>query len=126
MHKNNKPYLKKARKQLRSNGTSAEATLWLHLKNKQLDGRRFRRQFSIDNCILDFYCPSEKLAVELDGAHHYTPAGMASDINRDGFLNDMGVVVLRFENKLVFENIDYVLSEIKRHFLSHSVLKKND
>ncbi|WP_255518216.1 endonuclease domain-containing protein [Fulvivirga sp. M361] len=64
----NKPELKKFRKELRNNGTSAEATLWTMLKNKQLEGRKFRRQYSVGYYILDFYCTSERLAIELDGA----------------------------------------------------------
>ena len=49
------------RKELRSNGTKYEATLWLILKNRQIDGVRFRRQFSVGEYILDFYCPELKL-----------------------------------------------------------------
>lgn len=113
---NNKPSLKTFRKDLRNNGTPAEATLWLSLKNKQLDGRKFRRQFSVENYILDFYCPSEKLAVELDGADHYTEAGSEYDEERTRFLNSKGIKVIRFENKEVFENIGGVLDEIKRSF----------
>ena len=55
------------RKELRSNGTKYEATLWLILKNRQIDGVRFRRQFSVGEYILDFYCPELKLGIELDG-----------------------------------------------------------
>ena len=55
------------RKELRSNGTKYEATLWLILKNRQIDGVRFRRQFSVGEYILDFYCPELKLGIELTG-----------------------------------------------------------
>ena len=57
----NKPELKKVRKHLRNNSTSAEAVLWLYLKNKQIDGMRFRRQFSVGFYVIDFYCPKAKL-----------------------------------------------------------------
>ena len=63
------------RKELRSNGTKYEATLWLILKNRQIDGVRFRRQFSVGEYILDFYCPELKLGIELDGQGHYTIEG---------------------------------------------------
>ena len=92
---NNLKYLEQKRKYLRSNLTSAEATLWLTLKNRQLDNRRFRRQFSVGNYILDFYCPSEKLAIELDGQHHFTEAGKAYDKQRDDYLKNQGIKVLR-------------------------------
>ncbi|MEP7265669.1 MAG: endonuclease domain-containing protein [Bacteroidota bacterium] len=110
---NNLPYLIKKRKSLRNNGTSAEATLWLALKGKQLDGRKFRRQHSIANYILDFYCPSEKINIELDGAHHFTEKGTEQDKIRDEFLNGLGIQVIRIENKEVFENMENVLEMIK-------------
>ncbi len=59
----NRKYLKKYRRKLRNNLTPAEATLWLHLKNKQLNARRFRRQFSVNNYILDFYCNKLNLKI---------------------------------------------------------------
>ena len=113
----NKKVLTEKRKQLRSNGTSAEAVLWNRLKEKQLDGRKFRRQFSINNYIVDFYCTTEKLAIELDGQNHFTQAGSANDYERDQNLKAQGVTVLRFENEVVFKNIEGVLDEIKRHFM---------
>ncbi len=67
------------RKELRSNGTKYEATLWLILKNRQIDGVRFRRQFSVGEYILDFYCPELKLGIELDGQGHYTIEGSLRD-----------------------------------------------
>lgn len=118
---NNRPELKENRKQLRNNLTSAEATLWRFLKGKQLDGRRFRRQFSVENYILDFYCPAEKLAVELDGADHYTTAGFEYDEERTKFLNAQGIKVIRFENIEVFQALESVLEEIKSNFTSPPV-----
>jgi very-short-patch-repair endonuclease len=113
---NNRPILKKFRKDLRNNLTSAEATLWKFLKGKQLEGRKFRRQFSVENYILDFYCPSEQLAIELDGAHHLTAAGQEYDTERTKVLNSHGITVIRFENKEVFEALEAVLNKIKGSF----------
>jgi very-short-patch-repair endonuclease len=112
----NKESLTPVRKQLRTQGTSEEAKLWLALKNKQLQGRKFRRQHSINNFIVDFYCATERLIVELDGAHHYTVAGNLSDGERDEYLNAMDIKVLRFENRLVREHLDLVLAEILGNF----------
>jgi hypothetical protein len=67
---NNLPHLKTFRQKLRNNLTPAEAKLWAYIKNSQVEGRKFRRQHSVDNYILDFYCPSERLAIELDGQGH--------------------------------------------------------
>jgi len=93
-----------------------EAMLWKNLKNKQLEGRRFRRQFSVNNYILDFYCPSEKLALEIDGEGHYTVEGKNKDAVRDKNLQSIGIKVLRFENVKIRVAMDYVLEKIKYHF----------
>ena len=113
---NNAPQLKALRKELRNNLTPAEAALWKALQRGQIKGRKFRRQHSFGKYILDFYCPAEKLAVELDGRHHFSDAGLAADEERTGFLNSHGIKVLRFENKEVFENLEGVLQEIRNAF----------
>lgn len=112
----NQHYLKGHRKELRQNLTPAEAALWKALQGGQLDGRKFRRQHSFGNYILDFYCPAEKLAVELDGRHHFSDAGFEAESERTAFLNCHGIRVLRFENKVVFEQLDGVLEEIRLAF----------
>jgi very-short-patch-repair endonuclease len=109
----NLKYLKEKRQALRNNPTPAERELWKYLQNKQLDGYKFRRQFSVGNYILDFYCTAVKLAVELDGAPHFTEEGKSYDKNRDEYLNSQGIRVLRFENNEVLETIENVLNTIK-------------
>jgi len=116
MQLNNLKHLRSNRKRLRNNLTPAEASLWKLLQGKQLGGNKFRRQHSVGNYILDFYCPAEKLAIELDGAGHYTEEGLIKDEIRTQFLNAFGIKVLRFENKLVFEKTELVLEEISRSF----------
>lgn len=112
----NRPELKQQRKKLRNNSTSAEAILWNKLKQRQLNGRKFRRQHSIGNYIVDFYCPEEKLVIELDGETHFWQDGIEYDQKRTLYLINMDIQVIRFENKWIFEDIDYVLKEIKNHF----------
>ncbi len=114
---NNLKRLEANRKKLRNNATSAEEMLWIFLKKRRLAGRKFRRQFSVQNYILYFYCVDEKLAIELDGQHHYTKQGKILDAERDAFLREQGIRVLRFENKKVFENLKEVLEEIEKSFL---------
>ncbi len=113
---NNRPYLKTFRKELRNNLTPAEAKFWTLVQNSKLEGRKFRRQHSVGNYILDFYCPSEKLAIELDGEVHFNETAQLKDAERTLFLNYFGIKVLRFENKLVFEQTEQVLDEIKESF----------
>ena len=112
---NRKP-LKEFRKDLRNNLTPAEAVMWNALQKKQLNGRKFRRQHSISNYIVDFYCPKEKLVIELDGAGHFTPEGSDRDEKRDAYINSIGIKVLRFENRDVFNNLDAVLDVISSNF----------
>jgi very-short-patch-repair endonuclease len=110
---NNRPAQKASRRHLRTNGTSAEAALWLRLKQRQVRGRRFRRQHSVGAYI---YCPSEWLAIELDGAVHDDPARRAYDAERTRHLGAVGIRVIRFENRAVFEEPAAVLAAIAAHF----------
>jgi very-short-patch-repair endonuclease len=112
----NRRPLKQFRKDLRNNLTPAEAVLWTYLQKKQLDGKKFRRQHSIGNYIVDFYCPAEKLAVELDGAGHFTPEEEEHDLDRDKYLMALGIKVLRYENRDIWNNIEAVLDDIKKNF----------
>jgi very-short-patch-repair endonuclease len=98
------------------NMTEAELVLWSVLKDKKLCGRKFRRQHSIGNYIVDFYCFSEKLIIELDGQHHYTQQGIEKDTDRDSQLLQLGKKVLRFENKQVLNDLTNVLKKIKAEF----------
>ena len=115
-HLFNKKSQKPIRSKLRNESTSAEVALWDLLKLKKLDGRKFRRQHSIGKYIVDFYCPSEKLIVELDGNPHGDYIQIEKDIIRDRYLEELGLTVLRFENKFVFQEPEFILNEIKKGF----------
>ena len=112
----NRAELIERRKSLRNNSTSAEAVLWRSIKNRQLNGRKFRRQFSVGEYILDFYCTTEKLCIELDGQPHFSEEGYLHDQKRDKYLADLGITVIRIENKHVFKIHEQVLEYIKEHF----------
>ena len=109
---------KEFRRELRKNLTPAEAKLWKYLQNSKLDGRKFRRQHSVGQYIIDFYCPKEKLAVELDGNSHFNSVNEQYDIKRGEYLNSLGINVVRFENKDIFEKTEIVLESIKSHFIN--------
>ena len=113
---NNHPELKAFRRELRNGMTPAEAKLWGYLKSKQLDGRRFKRQHSFDGYILDFYCSAERLGIELDGAPHFDAEAIEYDRQRELFLEEHGILVLRFVNRWVFDNPEGVLNHIREHF----------
>ena len=99
---------------MRHTGTDAEAALWFHLRAKRLWGFKFRRQYPCGPYILDFYCPGRRVAVELDGGHHFEAAALAYDERRTMYLNARGINVLRFANDVVFKELDAVLDEIAR------------
>ncbi len=107
---------KEFRKKLRRALTPAEAELWKSLQRSRLDGRKFRRQHSVGPYILDFYCPEGSLAVELDGEGHYDPAQQFHDADRRKFLKANGIKIARFENFLVFRELEYVLEKIRSNF----------
>jgi very-short-patch-repair endonuclease len=114
----NKSVFKKFRKKLRNQSTSAEATLWGLIKNRNLDGRKFRRQHSLGTYIVDFYCSEEKLIIELDGDLHGEYFKIEEDKSRDDSLERLGYKILRFENRIVFQDPDYILKEIRKKFMS--------
>jgi very-short-patch-repair endonuclease len=101
------------RKELRNHATEAEKALWDMLKHAKLDGRKFRRQHSVGNYILDFYCPAEQLSIELDGEGHYTEEGKAYDAVRTAYLASCNIRELRFENQLVLNEPDEVIATIR-------------
>jgi len=112
----NRKSLKVFRTVLRNNSTSAEVALWVMLKSKKLEGRKFRRQYSIGRYIVDFCCPSEKLIIELDGNPHGEYHRIQKDENRDKYLESLGFTVLRFENRFVFQDREYLTGEISKYF----------
>jgi very-short-patch-repair endonuclease len=112
----NRKSLKFFRSSLRNKSTSAEAVLWNILKSKKLDSRKFRRQHSIANYIVDFYCASENLVIELDGNQHGKYDIIEKDKIRDHYLEGLGFTILRFENKLVFQEPEFVKNEIRKNF----------
>ncbi|HMQ01637.1 MAG TPA: DUF559 domain-containing protein [Candidatus Doudnabacteria bacterium] len=116
LHNHKKLYNK--RKKLRNQSTPAEIRLWYYLKNSKI-GAKFRRQHSIGPFILDFYSPKYKLAIELDGAAHDHEALYKKDFKRSVYLADQGIKVLRFENRLIFENIQRVVDMIGMNCQSH-------
>lgn len=96
--------------------TPAEAFLWTRLSKGKLDGRKFRRQHSIGQFVLDFYCPAEKLSIELDGMPHFTEEGIENDKKRTYYLNSLGIKEIRFENAEVFDLTEEVLERIRSCF----------
>ena len=113
------------RRDLRTNGTSAEAVLWGCLRAKQIEGIQWRRQFSIGPFILDFYAPQLKLCIELDGEPHYTPDGADYDLRREEWLfREHGVRTIRFENNDIFRHNESIVEYIRK--VTREILKERE
>jgi len=97
-------------KRLRRDETNAERKLWLHLRDRQINGAKFRRQQPIGRYIVDFFCAEYRLVIELDGGQHVDQ--IQADKRRTEFLNKAGYQVLRFWDNEVLTSIDAVLQRI--------------
>jgi very-short-patch-repair endonuclease len=99
---------------LRKNQTEAEKKLWAILRNRQLAGVKFRRQFSVGKYVLDFYSPGYKLGVEADGGHHYEDVDKHRDEIRSRELSRLGIEVLRVSDREILNHIDGVYELIQK------------
>jgi very-short-patch-repair endonuclease len=99
---------------LRKNLTGAEKKLWHVLRNRQLEGYKFLRQYFIGKYITDFVCVEQRLAIELDGGQH---SESSYDNRRDSFIKSQGYTVLRFWNNDVLQNVEGVVEIIRGHIV---------
>ncbi|MEB3233617.1 MAG: endonuclease domain-containing protein [Leptolyngbyaceae bacterium] len=108
------PKLKERARQLRKNMTAGERKLWQHLKGKQMMGYDFDRQRPIDQFIVDFYCKSLMLAIEIDGSSHDSAEAQERDRIRQSRIESFGVQFLRFQDREVLHQTDQVLTAIQQ------------
>ena len=117
----NRTEYKERRQDLRNNATIAEQQLWQVLRNNQL-GVKFRRQHGIGYYIADFYCPTLKLVLEVDGDSHFTEAAQQNDQIRDQYFQSLDIVVLRFTNQDVMQNLSSVHWQIQQVIENRNVI----
>ena len=110
MNKNNNPYLTEFSQELRTNMTKEEKHLWYDFLKKL--PYTVNRQKVVGQYILDFYCAEAKIAIELDGSQHYEQEAQKKDAERDRFLSEQGITVLRYTNIEVNSNFDGVCFDI--------------
>lgn len=109
---------------LRKNMTKEEKHLWYDfLKNLPIT---VNRQKVIGNYIVDFFCSSARLVIELDGSQHYTDSGQAKDIERDNFFKSLGIKVLRYSNLDINRKFESVCSDILKHIDERLSVKNSD
>jgi very-short-patch-repair endonuclease len=109
----NKPSEKENRRHLRRNQTISEKLVWMYLKNRQTKGIKFRRQYSVDKYVIDFYCPELKLAIEIDGDVHDLPCQKEYDIIRQNYLQEFGIKFIRIRNEELSENANKAFGKIE-------------
>jgi len=102
-------------RELRKNATNAEILVWKLLRNRQLEGAKFRRQHPQQGFILDFYCHESRLGIELDGSQHLEDDQQLYDLRRIQILERNGTCVLRFWNHDVLRFTEEVLLVILDH-----------
>ena len=105
--------MKTKAQELRREMTEQENRLWYDYLKCHV--AQFRRQKQFGRYIVDFYCSSAKLVIELDGAQHYTEEGVIHDRNRTAYLESLGLYVLRFANREVEDQFESVCAEIDRY-----------
>ncbi len=97
------------KREMRNHPTEAERRLWFVLRKRNLCGLKFRRQHNIGRYIVDFYCSSIGLVIEVDGSQHYTAEGLAYDQERTAYLQSQGIYVVRVVNADVYWRMESVL-----------------
>lgn len=100
------------RQKLRRDSPPAERLLWGRLRRKQLNGYKFRRQYGIEEYVVDFYCADARLGIEIDGPTHFNDAAEQRDRVRQQCIERLGITVLRFTNDEVYQNMEGVLTQI--------------
>jgi len=113
LHKGSNASTYEYARELRHAETKAEKMLWALLRNRQLKGKKIRRQHAFANYIMDFYCHECKLAIELDGDIHKEKVNQQYDTARTNLLNEYGIKVIRFWNKEVLQEPGKVLKKIE-------------
>jgi very-short-patch-repair endonuclease len=104
--------LTKTARVLRRRQTEDERKLWARLRDRRLNGLKFRRQAPCGSYVVDFLCEAAQLIIELDGSHHGAAEQMESDAARTRHLNSLGYEVLRVWNADLKSNVDGVLDRI--------------
>jgi very-short-patch-repair endonuclease len=101
--------------------TPSEEILWARLRDRQVVGLKFRRQVPIGPYVADFFCHELRLVLELDGSIHEEESQITHDENRDANLRVLGYRILRFANRLVHEDIEFILETIRRLYQNRSL-----
>ncbi len=109
----NKTVMKDRRRELRANSTESEKLMWIFLRGRNTKGQKFRRQYSVDSYVLDFYCPSLKLAIEIDGEIHDKEDQKKYDAERQKHIEAYGIRFMRIRNEEIMNDMDKVMKAVE-------------
>lgn len=109
----NKSSEKVKRRNLRKNQTFCEKIMWTYLRDRKTLGYKFKRQYSIDHYVIDFYCPELKFAIELDGSVHDMPDKKEYDAYRQEYLEKFGITFCRITNDELMGNANMAFKKIE-------------
>ena len=101
------------RRRLRREMTKAELAFWEGVRAGKIEDVKFRRQYGVGPYIIDFFIPSQNIAIEVDGSIHNLPRVQENDRNKDAFLKNNGIKVIRFSNEQVLNELDTIIEELK-------------
>lgn len=110
----NKSSQTEKRRKLRQHQTNAEELVWRFLRNRQILGYKFRRQYSVDHFVIDFYCAELKLALEIDGGSHNDPEQKKKDIIRQKYLERFNIKFVRLKDEGLFSNPNKTFAKIEQ------------
>ena len=120
----NKKEIQKLRRLLRTNMTFTEKIVWMYLRKRQMK-ERFIRQYSVDNYIIDFYCPKLKIAIEIDGDVHVQERQKKYDKIRQEYLEQLGIKFVRIKNDELFDNPNKAFERIEKKIKEEPLLFPN-
>ena len=103
---------KEKRRKLRQEQTYVEKIVWLYLRNRKMFGYKFKRQYSIDQYVVDFFCPELKLALEIDGGIHEMEENKLYDKERQSYIESYGIEFLRIKNEELLGNPNKAFEKI--------------
>lgn len=117
MHIHASPQIFRYAKALRGNPTPAEVILWEYLRERRMEGEKFRQQHPGNKFVLDFYCYKLRLGIELDGKQHSLSVNEFYDNDRTEILNGYEVHILRFTNQDIYDRVQFVLDTIREKII---------
>ncbi|MAT56379.1 MAG: hypothetical protein CMF23_00245 [Ignavibacteriae bacterium] len=110
----NRPEQKPIRRKLRREQTYTEKVVWMQVRNRRLMGIKFKRQYSVDQYIIDFYAPDIKVALEIDGDIHELPEVKENDEIRQKHIEQFGIQFIRLTNEEILGNPNKAFTKLEK------------